>query len=68
LRRLGSFEGPEDLVAMPILAKRYFDQIEAPQKEFVLVQHAGHELNLPMIEAQYRILSQRVRPLSTGRD
>jgi len=55
-------QGSEDLVAIPEVARRYFDGIAAPQKEFVLVPHAGHDPNVPLIEAQYRILSERVRP------
>jgi pimeloyl-ACP methyl ester carboxylesterase len=56
--------GSEDLVAIPDVAKRYFDGIVAPQKEFVLVPHAGHDPNLATIDAEYRIMSQRVRPLA----
>ncbi len=58
-------QGAEDLVATPEVARRYFDGIAAPQKEFVLVPHAGHDPNVALIEAQHRILSERVRPLAT---
>ena len=57
-------QGSEDLVATPDVAKRYFDGITAPQKEFVLVPNAGHDPNLAMIETQYEILQQRIRPLT----
>lgn len=56
--------GSEDLVATPEVARRYFDGITAPQKEFVLVPQTGHDPNVPLVEAQYRILSERVRPLA----
>jgi pimeloyl-ACP methyl ester carboxylesterase len=56
--------GSEDLVAIPDVAKRYLDGIAAPQMEFVLVPHSGHEPNLPMIEAEYTIMRERVRPLT----
>lgn len=57
-------QGAEDLVATPDVAKRYFDGITAPQKEFVLVPRAGHDPNQATIDAAYQILSQRVRPLA----
>jgi pimeloyl-ACP methyl ester carboxylesterase len=56
--------GSEDLVAVPDVAKRYFDGISAPQMEFVLVPYAGHDPNAAIIAAQHRIMSQRVRPLT----
>lgn len=58
-------QGSEDLVATPEVARRYFDGIAAPQKEFVLVPHTGHDPNVALVEAQYRIMSERVRPLAT---
>jgi pimeloyl-ACP methyl ester carboxylesterase len=54
--------GAEDLVATPEVARRYFDAIVAPRKEFVLVPKAGHDPNPALIEAQYRVLTQRVLP------
>ena len=56
--------GSEDLVATPDVARRFFDGITAPQKEFVLVSHAGHDPNTALVDAQYRILRQRVLPLT----
>ena len=56
--------GSEDLVATPDVAKRYFDGIKAPEKEFILVPHAGHDPNLAMIDAQYKIMTERIRPLA----
>jgi pimeloyl-ACP methyl ester carboxylesterase len=56
--------GSEDLVAIPDVAKRYFDGITAPQKEFVLVPDAGHDPNQAMIDAQYKLVTQRVQPLT----
>jgi len=35
-------EGTEDLVAVTSLAKTYFNEIEAPQKEFILLPNQGH--------------------------
>lgn len=56
-------QGAEDLVTTPDVAKRYFDSIVAPQKEFVLLPRTGHDPNEVMIEAQYSILKTRVAPL-----
>jgi hypothetical protein len=40
-------------------SKRYFDFIQEPRKQFVLVPRAGHDPNQPMIDAQY-ILRERI--------
>jgi pimeloyl-ACP methyl ester carboxylesterase len=55
--------GAEDLVARLEVAKRYFDSINAPQKDFVDVQSAGHDPNKAMIDAHYRVVSERIGPL-----
>jgi pimeloyl-ACP methyl ester carboxylesterase len=51
-------QGEQDLLTMPEPSKRYFDFIQAPRKEFVLVPRAGHDPNPPMVDAQYRLLKQ----------
>lgn len=56
--------GTEDLVAVPEVARRYFEGITAPQREFVLVPHAGHDPNPPMIAAQHSVMTRRVRPMA----
>jgi pimeloyl-ACP methyl ester carboxylesterase len=56
-------QGAEDLVTAPEVAKRYFDSIRAPQKDFVLVPNAGHDPNPALMNAQYDILKQRIVPL-----
>lgn len=58
-------QGSEDLVTMPDVAKRYFDRISAPRKEFIMIAATGHDPNGPMIAAQYDVLKRRVRPLVT---
>lgn len=57
-------QGSEDLVTVPGVSKRYFDSITAPEKEFVLVPRAGHDPNPAMIDAEYRIMKERVRKLA----
>lgn len=53
-------QGKEDLLTMPAPSKRYFDYIQAPRKEFVLVPRAGHDPNPPMVAAQYKLLKERL--------
>ncbi|MDB5959782.1 MAG: alpha/beta hydrolase fold protein [Massilia sp.] len=53
-------QGQEDLMTMPEPSKRYFDFVQAPRKEFVLVPRTGHDPNQPMLDAQYRLLRERI--------
>jgi len=53
-------QGQEDLLTMPAPSKRYFDFIQAPRKDYVLVPRAGHDPNPPMVDAQYRLLKERL--------
>jgi pimeloyl-ACP methyl ester carboxylesterase len=57
-------EGSEDLVAVPDVAKRYFDGLVAPEKEYVSVPQTGHDPNLAMVDAQHKILSEKIRPIA----
>lgn len=57
-------QGSEDLVTVPEVAKDYFDTIEAPHKEYVLVPRAGHDPNKAMVDAMYKVLAERIRPLA----
>ena len=36
----------------------------APQKQLIMVPHAGHDPNPDMIAAQYKILKERILPLA----
>ena len=56
-------QGSEDLVTTAEVAKRYFESIVAPQKEYVLLPNTGHDPNVAMIDAQYNILKNRIVPL-----
>ena len=57
-------QGAEDLLTMPEITRKYVDNITAPQKEYIVVPRAGHDPNLPFIEAQLKLLNERVRPLT----
>lgn len=54
--------GADDLVTTPEVARKYFDAITAPAKEFVLLPRTGHDPNGAMVDAQYAILKTRVLP------
>jgi pimeloyl-ACP methyl ester carboxylesterase len=49
-------QGEEDLVAVPALAKAYFDSISAPHKEYHLVPGTGHESSAASLEVLHRVL------------
>ena len=56
-------QGTEDLLTTPDIARAYFDSVTAPQKEFVMVPRAGHDPNQVTLDAQYKLLQERVRPM-----
>ena len=49
-------QGAEDLVTTPEVAKKYYDSIKAPKKEYLLLARTGHDPNEAMLDAQYKIL------------
>ncbi len=57
-------QGAEDLVTVPDVARRYFDSLSAPQKEFRLLAATGHDPNAILVAAEYDILMTRIRPLA----
>lgn len=57
-------EGAQDLLATPDVAQRYYDSITAPQKHLVMLEHAGHDPNQDVIDAEYKILKERILPLT----
>lgn len=70
LRKLGPrfdmpvylIQGTEDLVTTKEVTQAYFDSIVAPHKELILLERVGHDPNVPMLEAQYKVLkSLRIR-------
>jgi pimeloyl-ACP methyl ester carboxylesterase len=56
-------QGTEDLVTTPAVAKRYFDTITAPVKDFILLPKTGHDPNETMLDTQLKTLTLRVLPL-----
>ena len=57
-------EGAQDLLATPDVAQRYYDSLTAPQKHLVLLERAGHDPNQDVVDAEYRILIERILPLT----
>lgn len=49
-------QGEEDLVALPSIAKAYFDSIEAPHKDYYLVRGSGHEPTATTLATLHRVL------------
>ncbi len=56
--------GERDLIAPPALAKAWFDEIVAPQKQFVLVPGAGHEFSRASLAALKNVLLKTLVPLA----
>jgi len=55
-------QGTEDLLTTADVTQRFFDGLTAPRKALVLVPRAGHDPNQPMVDAQYRLLLDQVKP------
>jgi len=55
-------QGTEDLLTTQQVTQRYVDAIRAPVKKLVLVPRAGHDPNVPMVEAQAILLREEIRP------
>ena len=55
-------QGSEDLVTPTALAKRYFDMITAPDKQFVVLAGDGHLAIFRDTDAFLRVLDDSVRP------
>ena len=57
-------EGKNDLVASPAAAQRWFDSIKAPAKAIVVLPRAGHDPNQDVIDAEYKMLVEKILPLT----
>jgi pimeloyl-ACP methyl ester carboxylesterase len=56
--------GAQDLLFTPEVARRYVDNLKAPQKAFVLLEHAGHDPNQEVVDAEFKLLKERILPLT----
>ena len=57
-------EGAQDLLATPDVAQRYYDSLKAPQKVLVTLERAGHDPNQDVVDAEYKMLKERILPLT----
>jgi pimeloyl-ACP methyl ester carboxylesterase len=57
-------EGAHDLLATPDVARRYYDSLKTPQKAMVVLEHAGHDPHQDVVDAEYKILRERILPLT----
>lgn len=58
------FEAPDDYITSPELAKAYVETINAPQKEFVMLNAGGHFAVFTHPEEFLKEMNSRVRPLA----
>jgi pimeloyl-ACP methyl ester carboxylesterase len=58
------FEGPDDYITSPELAKAYADTLNAPQKQFVMLPAGGHFAVFTHPEAFVAEMNSRVRTLA----
>jgi pimeloyl-ACP methyl ester carboxylesterase len=56
-------QGAEDLLTSPDVTQAWYDSLKAPSKALVLVPRVGHDPNGAMIDAQFKVLQDQVRPL-----
>ncbi|MCR6658541.1 MAG: alpha/beta hydrolase [Asticcacaulis sp.] len=57
-------QGEDDYLTLPAISRRYFDSLNAPQKAFISLPRTGHDPNQIMIDAQYKVLQETIRPLA----
>ncbi|MFN0223811.1 alpha/beta fold hydrolase [Paenibacillus sp. KR2-11] len=62
------FQGDTDTLTPTAAAKAYFDEIEAPHKEFALIKNAGHLACFARPDQFLDELLTRVRPLAVSSD
>jgi pimeloyl-ACP methyl ester carboxylesterase len=58
------FEGPDDYITSPELAKAYVDKINASQKEFVMLPAGGHFAVFTHPDTFLKEMNSHVRPLA----
>lgn len=57
-------QGEEDIQTPTVLARQYFDKLQAPKKQFVVVPGAGHSMVIAMPDAFLAALDEHARPLA----
>jgi pimeloyl-ACP methyl ester carboxylesterase len=54
-------QGEEDYLTLPDISRRYFETLSAPDKAFILLPRTGHDPNTVMVDAQLKILNEKIR-------
>ena len=60
------FQGEKDVLTSPELARRFFDDVQAPVKGFALIEDCSHFAAFRRPERFLELLLTRVRPAVTG--
>lgn len=60
------FQGDRDVITPPEAAQRFFEEVTAPHKEFVLLHEASHFASFHRPDRFLELLLTRVRPVATG--
>lgn len=55
-------QGEEDYLTLPDISRCYFEALSAPDKAFILLPRTGHDPNSIMVDAQLKILNEKIRP------
>lgn len=50
-------QGQKDLLTVPAVTKRYFDEIKAPEKKYIQIENSGHDANVDMLKIQLDTLN-----------
>ncbi|MEU7553026.1 hypothetical protein AB0B01_11880 [Streptomyces sp. NPDC044571] len=58
------FQGDRDVITPADRARRFFDEVEAPVKEFALIEDASHFASFRRPEQFLHLMLTRVRPLA----
>jgi pimeloyl-ACP methyl ester carboxylesterase len=61
-------QGSRDLVNTPARARAFFDEVQAPDKEFLLIEEAGHFALYRRPDLFLAFLRDRVLPTLRGRN
>ena len=57
--------GAGDIMTTKETAKKYFDKIKAPKKEFFLLEDAAHGHNESVVNTQYKVVTELIVPYIT---
>ncbi|MCG7523249.1 alpha/beta hydrolase [Streptomyces sp. OfavH-34-F] len=59
------FQGEKDVLTSPVLARRFFDDVRAPVKEFALIEDCSHFAAFRRPDRFLELLLAHVRPVAT---